>query len=348
MQKHAPLVLSLCLPGRLILHLEHVSSGLERVVADDGQLVGVNRQDLGEHEGGEHLAENPLDAGHLIGILGGVDMDDLLGVALGKAQHAVGQRTGRVLALQHDDRAFLGEHLERAVEELAGMHRMRIDPLHFLEDAVAVCIALAVARAGTGDEEELLVLIGLGELLGFILGGQLGIVHLVRDLREDVLHLLVLVEVAVQAEHVEDDLIHDDQLGTAGEGVISGLGQRRFEVAGESDDVRAGLFGVLGGGNGLGGGAGVGRGDEHGLAAELSGLHVHKLVGVELINRQLGVLLDEVSHRGHDSQASAAADEKYVLAALLVDLGNCLLNGLSLRYAFVNAFCVLFSGFFHL
>ena len=107
--------------------------------------------------------------------LGRIEHADLVGVALGEVLDTVGQRPRRVLALEHEDADALLDQLQRAVEEVGGMHRARADPLHLFQDAHAVVIGFRPDRAGAGEDVIVLVLDRRGELGGLLLEGCLGI-----------------------------------------------------------------------------------------------------------------------------------------------------------------------------
>ena len=141
------------------------------------------------------------------------------------------------------------------MEELAGVDRLGVDPLHLLQQADGEGIRHAVARAGGHGVDELVVLILLAEGLRAL--GELRLVGLVNLAQivaglDGALILLVGLQHVQDGEHetVEHAVVVVARIGLGapdvGNRMLGRLPQRGIHAVGEADGQRALVAGELG------------------------------------------------------------------------------------------------------
>ena len=330
-----------------------------------GQRIGVAAQHDARDEHGEVLAQILVDTSHVE--LVAVHRDHMLGEAVAEGLGAHIQHAGLAVDLvavgtdravnRHERalviRAILGDpvrldvlvavlavvleddeghvgvgHLKRAMEELAGVDRLGMHPLHLLEQADGEGIRDAVAGAGGHRVDELVVLVLGAEGLR-----ALGKLLLVRgkDLAQLVAALDRALILLVRAEHVEDAEDEAEEhavvavarigLGAPGVGdrMLGRVPQRGIHLVGEADRQRALVARQLGGAGGLQRVAGMRAGHHKALGAKALRATVDKLIGVEDKRRNRRLPVKDILSGIEDRLGAAAGHKIDVLDFVSLD-----------------------------
>ena len=170
----------------LVIHLVIVAASGQRVVSHILQVAAKTLGDGVDNQRGDDLAElglgeRQLDGGSVEGV--DLNLNALLVLKqLGEVHNTVHQRTGLILAIEHDDAGVVLAQLDGAVEEFSRVNRLGLDPLHLLEDAHGVIVGLAPKHSRANDHVVVNVLEVLGHGLGRSLVSLLGLDEVRSDL----------------------------------------------------------------------------------------------------------------------------------------------------------------------
>ena len=204
------------------------------------------------------------------------------------------------------------------MEELAGVDRLGVDPLHLLQQADGEGIRHAVAGAGGHGVDELVVLILLAEGLRAL--GELRLVGLVNLAQivaglDGALILLVGLQHVQDGEHeaVEHAVVVVARIGLGapdvGNRMLGRLPQRGIHAVGEADGQRSLVAGELGRAGRLQRVAGVGAGHHEAVLAQALRAAMNEFIRVVDKGRERGLAVkDELS--GVEDRLGAAAGHK--------------------------------------
>ncbi len=245
---------------------------------------------------------------------------------------AVAQLAGLVLALEEEDGDVSLDQLEGAVEEVGGVDRAGLDPLHLLKDAGAVVPRLGPGTARSGEDVVRLVLVRGGQLGGARLERLL---HLHQQLRQQcqlvddrlkarLAQLTALVQnrqhhdERQQVEHLRGGVV----LGEVGEVEIRLLRHRRVRVTGQRDHLRALGLRELEDRHGLLRRAAQRRDHDDRLRAQVHVIGRDDLRGVDELDRERRAPPEQLRGRQHQHTGTTGAKEEEIRSAAIKQLGN--------------------------